>query len=216
MLSVRFKYPGRIHGSASKNGWRMCRVCSGSCVCVHSWRCTDADLHWLSNHGPRRRHWFLNCSSPTLYEILYRRAPAGWLMLTRQMTSLSRCSRSGLSSCRHLTHFLLLFMPADTLVWLLYTVLGTTLQATTSESNISEALWNNTGKYLLFPTEESPTWLGHLILEENKMTGTLSHRWRRLVAFITSTTWRETVWGSQWCHNCRITGQYDILVETAH
>lgn len=131
MLSIHLTYPRGMHGSVSKNGWRMCRVCSGSCVCMHPWRCTDAELYWLSTQAQRRSHRFLNQSSPPPYEILYREKLllGGRLMLIRRMTSESRCSHPGLSCCHHLTYDLLLSMPglsADTLV---RTVLSNNLQS---------------------------------------------------------------------------------------
>lgn len=80
MLSTHLTYPRRMHGSVFKNGWGMCRVCSGSCVCTHPWRCTDAELYWLSTQAQRRSHRFLNQSSPPPYEILYREESllGGW------------------------------------------------------------------------------------------------------------------------------------------
>lgn len=70
-----------------------------------------------------------------------RRVPAGWMTYADQAADeLGLMLALWFFPRRHLTPFLLLFVPADSLVWLLCTVLGTNLQATTSEINVSEAL----------------------------------------------------------------------------
>lgn len=97
----------------AKSWCKTSRLCSGSCVYVDPWRCTGADLYWLVSQALRRRHRFLNRSSPPPYEILSiersRRIHDLWWSV------LSRCSPSGLSCC-HLTHDLLLATPGG-MVW---------------------------------------------------------------------------------------------------
>lgn len=195
MLSVHFKYSRRMHGCVSKNGCKMCRVCSGE-LCMYTslkmYRCRFV-LTILS--GPEEETQVSkSVLSPPPYETPLRRDPAGWMTYDdwaddwfESMLSLWSFLLSSHTwaytihawcFCRHdcviCSHSSWQCF-ADRHVW--------------KHRHIMEASWHFGEKQpqenICWSPEKNPPpdWV---ILYGRKTRTSQSHRWHRLVAFITS------------------------------
>lgn len=168
--------------------------------------------------APRGGDGFLNWSSPPPCETLYRRDPAGWMTSQGSDGGAAWVDAPLLVPPVVISHMICYYSSLGVICRQCCAVSFCRFAKKTamSESVIAGASWHfgkhkkKTGKYVQLPGEESTRRLSHLIWEENVCEMTVvapsqSHRWRRLVAFITSTAERMTVWGSQRCHDRRTT-----------